>query len=53
VNESGGPLKDDTYLICLNPHHEHIEFYLPACTKACGWEVLVDTRDAAPEQRRF
>jgi isoamylase len=50
VNEAGEPLKDDTYLICLNPHHESIAFYLPACTKDCEWEMLIDTRDAAPTE---
>jgi glycogen operon protein len=44
VNEAGEALNDDTYLICLNPHHENIPFTLPACTKACQWEVLMDTR---------
>ena len=51
VNEAGEPLKDDTYLICLNPHHEGIAFFLPTCTQGCNWEVLVDTRDAVPGEK--
>jgi glycogen operon protein len=46
VNEEGEVLKDDTYLICLNPHHQNIPFRLPDCTKSCTWELLIDTRNA-------
>jgi glycogen operon protein len=52
VTDNGEPLKDDTYLICFNPHHENIQFYTPACTKLCSWEVLVDTRDAVSAEGR-
>ena len=48
INDAGELLKDDTFLMCFNPHHESIAFYLPECTKACNWELLVDTKDAAP-----
>jgi glycogen operon protein len=43
----GEPLTDDTYLICLNPHHEHIQFYLPPCTASCSWEEILDTNSTA------
>jgi glycogen operon protein len=52
VNQDGEPLKDDTYLICFNPHHENIAFYLPKCAKSCTWELLVDTRDAQPGEAK-
>jgi glycogen operon protein len=47
VDRYGEPLTDDTYLICLNPHHDHIQFYLPACTKSCSWEVVADTNESS------
>jgi glycogen operon protein len=48
----GEPLTDDTYLICLNPHHEHIEFYLPPCTASCSWEEILDTNNPLQEELR-
>ena len=44
VDRYGEPLRDDTFLLCVNPHHEHIQFYIPPCSTACNWEVLLDTR---------
>jgi len=46
VDGRGDPIYDDTFLFCLNPHHEHIQFYLPQCSTACHWEVVFDTREA-------
>ncbi|HZS56086.1 MAG TPA: glycogen debranching protein GlgX [Bryobacteraceae bacterium] len=45
VDRYGEPLRDDTFLLCLNPHHEHIQFYLPGCMASCKWKVLLDTRN--------
>jgi glycogen operon protein len=45
VDRYGEPLRDDTFLLCLNPHHEHIQFYLPPCTASCNWQVVFDTRN--------
>ena len=47
VDRVGERLRDDTYLICLNPHHEHIQFYMPPCGEGCTWELLFDTRDSS------
>jgi isoamylase len=47
VDRYGEPIRDDTFLFCLNPHHERIQFFIPPCTVACNWEVIMDTRDAA------
>jgi isoamylase len=47
VDRLGERLRDDTYLICLNPHHEHIQFYMPPAGEGCAWELLFDTRGAA------
>ena len=46
VDRFGEPVRDDSFLLCLNPHHEHIQFYLPEVF-ACCWELLIDTRDAS------
>ena len=46
VDRYGEPITDDSFLFCLNPHHEHIQFYMPACSGNCSWELLSDTRDA-------
>jgi glycogen operon protein len=42
VNGVGEPIRDDTFLICLNPHHESIVFYMPR-KHGTAWEVLIDT----------
>ena len=52
VDRYGEPIRDDSFLFCLNPHHEHIDFYLPACASACRWEVVLDTRDASRAEPR-
>ena len=45
VDRYGEPIGDETFLFCLNPHHEPIKFYMPPCPADCGWEMLVDTND--------
>jgi glycogen operon protein len=45
MNAVGEPVRDDTFLVCFNPHHEPILFYMPesrngGCT---DWELLIDT----------
>ena len=52
VDRYGEPIRDDSFLFCLNPHHEHIAFYMPACAKGSDWEVVLDTRDSSPVQPR-
>ena len=47
VDRYGEPIRDDSFLLCLNPHHEHIQFYLPACPDCSAWQLLIDTRDTA------
>jgi isoamylase len=58
VDRYGEPILDDSFLLCLNPHHEHIQFYLPPCIVSCNWQVILDTRDgtrdlADTEQRHL
>jgi glycogen operon protein len=38
----GKPIKDDTFLLCFNAHHESVEFVLPQ-TKNMSWKMLLDT----------
>lgn len=52
VDRSGEPIFDNSFLFCINPHHEHIQFYLPSCMTGCDWELIVDTRDAARTEPR-
>ena len=52
VDRYGEPVRDDTFLFCLNPHHEHIDFYMPPCSTGCHWEVVIDTRDPACTDRK-
>jgi isoamylase len=51
VDHNGQAISDDSFLLCLNPHHEHIQFYLPTCT-GNHWELMVDTRDPASTEAR-
>ncbi|MDQ2777067.1 MAG: glycogen debranching protein GlgX [Acidobacteriota bacterium] len=47
VDRYGEPVSDSSFLFCLNPHHERIQFYVPPCSVDCAWEVVIDTRDPA------
>src|SRR6185436_11284061 len=39
----GEPVRDDTYLVLFNAHHEPVKFALPG-KRAVNWEVTLDTR---------
>ncbi|MGH9353994.1 MAG: hypothetical protein ACRD2G_17840, partial [Terriglobia bacterium] len=52
VDRHGEVVCDDSFLFCLNPHHEHIEFYLPRCATDCAWETVFDTRGSGETERR-
>jgi isoamylase len=52
VDRFGDPIRDDSFLLCLNPHHEPIQFYVPPCTAQCAWKVMLDTRDTGPTEQR-
>ncbi len=43
VNGAGELIRDDTFLILLNPHHEPVRFTLPPPREGTAWEMLVDT----------
>ena len=40
----GEPVRDDSFMFCMNPHHENIRFYLPKASERTSWELVVDTR---------
>jgi isoamylase len=42
VNGVGEPMRDDTFLILFNPHHEPIQFYMPP-EPGVGWQVVFYT----------
>jgi glycogen operon protein len=52
VDRFGEPLLDDSFLLCLNPHHEDIQFYIPPCSTKCNWELILDTRNPESTGRR-
>jgi glycogen operon protein len=46
VNGVGEPIRDETYMILFNPHHEPMKFYMPR-REGTAWQVLLD---ADPER---
>jgi isoamylase len=46
VNGVGEPIRDETYMILFNPHHEPMKFYMPR-RDGTAWQVLLD---ADPER---
>jgi glycogen operon protein len=45
VDQAGHPIRDDTFLLLLNAHHEPIDFVLPAHRARLRWDLVLDTRD--------
>jgi glycogen operon protein len=43
VDERAQPVKDETFLVLMNAHHEAIPFILPALAQDEVWLALVDT----------
>ncbi len=52
VNAVGEPIRDDTFLILCNPHHETIRFSLPTLKGGRFWEIYVDTRQSVVTAKR-
>lgn len=52
VNVVGEPIRDETFLICLNPHHEPIDFYMPQSRndQCTSWELQLDTGDPTKQE---
>jgi glycogen operon protein len=47
VNGVGEPIRDETFMILLNPHHEPIRFYMPPAA-GTAWQVILDS--GSPER---
>jgi glycogen operon protein len=52
VDRYGELVRDDSFLFCLNPHHEQIQFYMPASATGFSWEVIMDTSDPSLSDSR-
>jgi glycogen operon protein len=53
VDNAGNPIRDDTFLLLLNAHHEPIEFVLPAHRARLRWNLVLDTREWTPGTGAF
>jgi glycogen operon protein len=52
VNAIGEPIRDDTFLVLFNAHHEPMRFTLPPSRPGTTWELCFDTRTAGiPSQK--
>ena len=52
-DQVGEPIRDDTFLLLLNAHHEPVEFVLPAHRAQMRWDLVFDTRDWVTRARSF
>jgi glycogen operon protein len=53
VDEAGDPIRDDTFLLLLNAHHEPVDFVLPAHRTRMRWELVLDTREWTVKPQAF
>jgi glycogen operon protein len=51
VNAVGEPVRDETFLLLFNSHHEPVRFTLPQ-RRGMTWELCLDTRTAVTVKRR-
>jgi glycogen operon protein len=51
VDQAGEPIRDDSFLLLLNAHHEALDFVLPAHRTRVRWELVLDTRAWTPASR--
>jgi glycogen operon protein len=42
-DERGHPLRDSSFLVLFNAHHEAIDFQLPSYVDGARWSVVMDT----------
>jgi len=54
-DERGRAIRDESFVVLFNAHHDDIAFTLPPCTEPCCWELIVDTSSAKgiAEERHF
>jgi len=43
TDERGGPVTDDSFLLCFSAHDEPIDFQLPGLGDEVSWQVVIDT----------
>jgi isoamylase len=48
----GSRIVDDTLLILVNAHHEAISFTLPAHRRKLQWQLVFDTYDPSPDDKK-
>jgi glycogen operon protein len=48
-DERGERVRDDTFLMLFNAHHEPLEFNMPAATWGARWLRSIDTADTFNE----
>jgi glycogen operon protein len=49
VNADGTPVRDDSFLLVFNAHHEPIRFTMPHSSFGADWRVVVDTTTGSGE----
>jgi glycogen operon protein len=45
TDEKGRPIRDETFVILMNAHHEPLPFVLPAYKRGLRWEAVIDSAD--------
>jgi glycogen operon protein len=53
VNAIGEPIRDETFLVLFNPHHEPVRFRLPATHAGTAWDLCLDTSTIITPKRRL
>ena len=44
-DQLGAPIVDDSFLLLINAHHQHVAFTLPDASYGQIWETVADTAD--------
>jgi glycogen operon protein len=52
LDDDGRPVRDDSFLLLFNAHHEPLPFTMPAASFGRSWNVLIDTADAGEAPAR-
>ena len=48
----GERIVDESFLLCFNAHHEPLRFSMPSSEYGGSWQLVVDTNDPKPLDRR-
>jgi glycogen operon protein len=46
LDDDGRPVRDNSFLLLFNAHHEPLTFTMPAASFGKTWKVLIDTAAA-------